>query len=204
MTGGTKTRDPRPAMTMNALKTDLYQLTMLASYFHQGMHEVPATCEMFCRRLPRNRRFLVAAGLQQGLEMLESLRFPDAEIEELKHVPGLSEALSFEMDTIGVKVKIVEPGMIKTDFGGRSLDFNNDESISEYQGVVGKLMATMEPLAESGSEPEVVAEVIYRAATDGTDQLRYTAGPDAAEILANRKAADDAAFMRGIKSQFGI
>ncbi len=119
-------------------------------------------------------------------------------------VEGLSEALSFEMGAIGVKVKIVEPGMIKTDFGGRSFDFNNDESMAEYQGVVGNLMAAMGPLAESGSEPEVVAEVIYQAATDGTDQLRYTAGADAAQIVAQRKAADDATFLNGIKAQFGL
>ncbi len=119
-------------------------------------------------------------------------------------VEGLSEALSFEMEAIGVKVKIVEPGMIKTDFGGRSFDFNNDESLQEYQGLVGKVLAAMGPLGESGSEPAVVAEVIYKAATDGTDQLRYTAGPDAEQIVANRKVADDASFMNGIKAQFGL
>lgn len=115
-----------------------------------------------------------------------------------------SEALSFEMAAIGVKVKIVEPGIIKTDFGGRSLDFNNDESLTEYQSFVQKLVAPFGRLGDSGSKPKVVAEVIYQAATDGTDQLRYTAGPDAAQIVANRKAADDATFLSGIKSQFGL
>lgn len=119
-------------------------------------------------------------------------------------VEGLSEALSFEMEAIGVKVKIIEPGVIKTDFAGRSFDFNNDESMVKYQGVVDRLFAAMGPLAESGSEPEVVAEVIYGAATDNTDRLRYTAGPDAKEIIANRKAADDATFLNGIKTQFGL
>ena len=119
-------------------------------------------------------------------------------------VEGLSEALSFEMEAIGVRVKVVEPGMIKTDFGGRSFDFNNDENLAEYQSVVGKVFAAMEPLASGGSEPEVVAQVIYEAATDGTEQLRYTAGPDAKEIVANRKAADDATFLAGIKEQFGL
>jgi len=119
-------------------------------------------------------------------------------------VEGLSEALSFEMDAIGVRVKIVEPGMIKTDFGGRSLDFNNDESLTEYQGVVSKFFAAMESLADRGSEPEVVAETIYQAATDGTKQLRYTAGPDAEQIIAQRKIADDVTFLHGIKAQFGL
>lgn len=119
-------------------------------------------------------------------------------------VEGLSEALSFEMESIGVKVKIVEPGIIKTDFGGRSLDFNNDEALAEYQPLVGKLLATLSPMAESGSEAELVARVIYAAATDGTDQLRYVAGPDAEKIIATRKAADDATLLQGIKAQFGL
>ena len=119
-------------------------------------------------------------------------------------VEGLSEALSFEMEAIGVRVKIVEPGMIKTNFAGRSFDFNNDESLSEYQPLVAKVFAAMEPLAAQGSEPEVVARVIYEAATDGTHQMRYTAGPDAAEIVAARKQADDATFLAGIKGQFGL
>ncbi len=58
-------------------------------------------------------------------------------------VEGLSEALSFEMEPLGVKVKIVEPGFIQTDFGGRSFDFSNDESMAEYQDVVEKLFAAI-------------------------------------------------------------
>jgi short-subunit dehydrogenase len=42
---------------------------------------------------------------------------------------GLSEALVLELDTIGVRMKIVEPGGVDTDFGGRSLDVSNDESM---------------------------------------------------------------------------
>jgi NAD(P)-dependent dehydrogenase (short-subunit alcohol dehydrogenase family) len=119
-------------------------------------------------------------------------------------VEGLSEALHFELAAIGIKVKIVEPGIIDTDFAGRSLDFTNDQRLTEYQGFVGKFMTAMMAMGKGGSAPEVVAEVIYRAATDGTDQLRYTAGPDAAELVKNRKALDDAAFIGGLTQQLGL
>jgi len=117
-------------------------------------------------------------------------------------VEGLSEALSFEMLPIGVKVKIVEPGVIKTDLTGRSFDFNNDESLTEYQELVRKVFSVFGSLISS--ESVVVAEVIYQAATDGTDRLRYTAGSDAEEMIANRKAKDDRAFLESMKAMFGL
>jgi nicotinate phosphoribosyltransferase len=67
----------------SALLTDLYQLTMLQAYFDQGMNDT-AVFEFFVRRLPENRNFLLAAGLEQVLEYLETLRFSDAEIAWLE------------------------------------------------------------------------------------------------------------------------
>jgi NADP-dependent 3-hydroxy acid dehydrogenase YdfG len=119
-------------------------------------------------------------------------------------VEGISEALSFELGLIGCTMKIVEPGMIKTDFGGRSFDFFNDENLVEYQEFIGNFVQAMGSTAEHASEASVVAEVIYEAATDGTDQLRYTAGDDAKELMANRKKLNDAEFIGGLKAQFGL
>jgi nicotinate phosphoribosyltransferase len=64
----------------SALLTDLYQLTMLQAYFEQGMNDI-AVFEFFVRRLPRNRGFLIAAGLEQALQYLENLRFTEAELD---------------------------------------------------------------------------------------------------------------------------
>ena len=64
----------------NALLTDLYQLTMLQGYFDQRMEET-AVFEFFVRKLPHSRNFLIAAGLEQALEFLESLRFTAAELD---------------------------------------------------------------------------------------------------------------------------
>ena len=118
-------------------------------------------------------------------------------------VEGLSEALHYELAQVGVKVKIVEPGMVKTDFAGRSFDFTNDASLVEYQPFVQRFMAAMGAM-QGGSDPEAIAEVIWRAVTDGTDQLRYPAGPDAVELLQNRKVLDDATFIGGLKQQLGL
>lgn len=70
------------SLAHSALLTDLYQLTMAHAYFELGMRE-PAVFELFVRRLPRTRRFLLAAGLEQIVEYLEGLRFTATDIEFL-------------------------------------------------------------------------------------------------------------------------
>jgi nicotinate phosphoribosyltransferase len=64
----------------SALLTDLYQLTMLQGYFDQGMEET-AVFEFFVRKLPAQRNFLIAAGLEQVLAFLETVQFTPAELE---------------------------------------------------------------------------------------------------------------------------
>ena len=119
-------------------------------------------------------------------------------------VEGISESLNYEVAQFGGQVKIVEPGMIATDFSGRSLDFSNDETMTEYQNLVTSIMAAVPALAEHASPVSMAAEVIFGAATDGTDQLRYIAGEDAKTLIANRQQYDDATFIGGIKSRFGL
>lgn len=120
-------------------------------------------------------------------------------------VEGMSEALSFELEAIGVKVKLIEPGIINTNFEAtvtQNLHVNPDQA--EYGPFIQKVMAGMQETASQGSEPILVAEKIFEAATDGKSQLRYIAGPDAEQIIAARKQLDDDAYMALIKQQTGI
>jgi NAD(P)-dependent dehydrogenase (short-subunit alcohol dehydrogenase family) len=119
-------------------------------------------------------------------------------------VEGLSEALHYELAPLGVRVKIIEPGRVKTDFGGRSFDFSNDASLTEYQALVQAFVRALGPGSGEGSSPEAVAEVVFTAATDGADQLRYEATPDAVQLLARRRAVDDATFFAGVRARFGL
>ena len=75
-------------MAATALSTDLYELTMMAGYHAAGLM-VPATFELSVRALPPNRSFLVAAGLEQVLEYLETLRFQSEDIDYLRGLPNL-------------------------------------------------------------------------------------------------------------------
>src|SRR5712691_1656021 len=75
-------------MVATALSTDLYELTMMAGYHAAGLM-VLATFELSVRALPPNRSFLVAAGLEQALEYLETLRFQPEDIDYLRDLPNL-------------------------------------------------------------------------------------------------------------------
>lgn len=117
-------------------------------------------------------------------------------------VEGISESLHYEMAAIGVKVKIVEPGFIATDFGGRSFDFQAG-NIEDYQPIIQALMKQWQNPNNTVSPPSLVAEVIYKAVTDGTSQLRYRAGDDANFLLDSRKRMSDSAFFEMMNSQLG-
>jgi nicotinate phosphoribosyltransferase len=73
-----------------ALQTDLYELTMAASYLRRGM-TAPATFSLFVRRLPQRWGFLVACGLERCLDYLEALRFTDEDLDYLRREQGYPE-----------------------------------------------------------------------------------------------------------------
>jgi nicotinate phosphoribosyltransferase len=60
---------------------------MMAGYFAAGRHDMPASFELFVRRFPPNRSFMVTAGLAQALDYVEALRFTPDEIEWLRRQP---------------------------------------------------------------------------------------------------------------------
>jgi NADP-dependent 3-hydroxy acid dehydrogenase YdfG len=117
-------------------------------------------------------------------------------------VEGLSEALHYELEPLGIRVRIVEPGMVKTDFGGRSFDGSSGEAPAEYEPTIAGTARMFGSLGSNAAEPETVAGVIWDAANDSTDQLRYRAGNDGAlALLDDRKTQDDATFMKGMKER---
>ncbi|MDC8103749.1 SDR family oxidoreductase [Chryseobacterium sp. PTM-20240506] len=112
---------------------------------------------------------------------------------------GWSESLAFELNTFGVDIKTVSPGGIKTDFISRSLDMGTQP---EYEPMINTMFSNTEAMMEGASEPELIAEVVYEAATDGKKQLRYVAGKDANELYAQRLEMGAEAFREQFGKQF--
>lgn len=93
---------------------------------------------------------------------------------------GLSESMSYELAPFNITVKTVAPGGIKSSFVNGVKAFPNPE----YDAVQEKLIDLFfnNNTLLDFSEPEVIADVVYEAATDGKNQLRYMAGADAVKI----------------------
>lgn len=71
----------------DALKTDLYELTMAAGYFQNGMDKIKAVFELSCHAMPPNRSYLVSCGLEQIVEYILNLRFSEEDINFIKTIP---------------------------------------------------------------------------------------------------------------------
>ena len=120
-------------------------------------------------------------------------------------VEGFSESLNFELEPLGIRVKIVEPGAIATDFGSRSLDVLKKDGLTVYDSFVNQFTENWRKGATfSPSKPEVVAEVIWQAATDGTSQLRYIAGEDAKMVIGTRKKISQDEYYAMIRARMGM
>lgn len=121
-------------------------------------------------------------------------------------VEGFSESLRWEMAQIGVKVKVIEPGGVATDFGGRSLDMQHDQELTEYNEFVNNFMTAMAKSMnpETMTKPEQIAETIFEAATDDSDKLRYRAGADCEQLLGARDKMTDEEFFATQKQMLGL
>jgi NAD(P)-dependent dehydrogenase (short-subunit alcohol dehydrogenase family) len=114
-------------------------------------------------------------------------------------VEGFSESLQYELDPFNVRVKLVEPGAIKTDFYDRSIDVVHREGLTAYDTYTEKAMAVMNKAGATAPGPEIVATTIFGAATDGSWRLRYPV--NSAMFLWARRLLGSRAFRALIRSQ---
>ena len=115
---------------------------------------------------------------------------------------GFSESLAMELKPLGIAVKIIEPGAVRTDFTHRSLVLGELGELPDYQKAFEYYLSMLKAMIEAGSKPEFLAEGIYAAATDGEDRLRYLVGPDAELFYARRVEIGEDAFMAEIGQMF--
>jgi NAD(P)-dependent dehydrogenase (short-subunit alcohol dehydrogenase family) len=115
-------------------------------------------------------------------------------------VEGLSESMSYELEPFGIKVAIVEPGVIRTNFGdGLVVAKKSQDPNSPYSQMMQRSAAGFEKMMKNASSPDVVAKVVLNATNDDNPSLRYLAGNDVETWLGGKRKVADEEFYKMMK-----
>ena len=110
---------------------------------------------------------------------------------------GFSESLQYELEQFNIRVKIIEPGPIKTDFYDRSQNIARKAGLTAYDYMLDKALPNMQKAGETAPDGSIVAETIYAAVTDGSKKMRYSVNTKG--ILTARKLLPDNLFFKLVK-----
>jgi short-subunit dehydrogenase len=118
---------------------------------------------------------------------------------------GLSESIQYELEPFGIKVILIEPGAVGSNFWKNiKIAKSSSDSNSPYSQFGNKILKAYKEMEQNTISPSVVAKTILDAITSNNPQLRYVVGEDAAKTLDARKNTPDNEFGDLIKKQFGI
>ena len=115
-------------------------------------------------------------------------------------VEGLSESMSYELEPFGIKVVVVEPGVIRTKIvNGMVIAKKSQDPNSPYLQIIQKMATVLENMMENGSPPDLVAKVVLNAVTNESPTLRYLAGKDVEAWLDSKRNMSDEEFYKMMK-----
>jgi NAD(P)-dependent dehydrogenase (short-subunit alcohol dehydrogenase family) len=115
-------------------------------------------------------------------------------------VEGLSESMAYELEPFGIKVVLVEPGVIRTNFANAMVVAKKSQDPnSPYSQIMQKMATSFEHMMENGSSPDLVAKVVLKAVTSENPSLRYLAGKDIETWMEGKRNMSDEEFYKMMK-----
>jgi NAD(P)-dependent dehydrogenase (short-subunit alcohol dehydrogenase family) len=118
-------------------------------------------------------------------------------------VEGFSEALQYELRPFNIKIKIIEPGTIKTEFYGKGRVAVTGSNLPMYKDFVEKCEKVSQAPAQNGVTPDEVAKVIFKSVAAGW-KMRFAAGNPAPMLLWLRKRLPDSWYFGIVRSSYKI
>jgi len=119
-------------------------------------------------------------------------------------VEGFTESLHYELAPFNIKMKLIEPGPIVTDFYGRSRQFVKPTGTNQYDGFIQKFNAAAEKVMKDAEGPDVVAKMIYKSATDNSNRMRYAVGKPGPMLLKLRKLLSDKLYFLMVRKSYNL
>jgi NAD(P)-dependent dehydrogenase (short-subunit alcohol dehydrogenase family) len=116
-------------------------------------------------------------------------------------IEGFTESIAYELTPQNIVVKLVEPGSIATGFE-TSASFTGNNDITAYNDFVHEFLGVWQRENPNPSSPELIADVVFTAATDGTKQLRYAAGRDTEEVFRVRDNNTEEEYIEYMNARF--
>ena len=120
---------------------------------------------------------------------------------------GFSESLSFELSPQNIKVKLIEPGMVESNFDDTTMkNYAANPDITEYNDYLEKMIQFFSS-ESSGAQKvtaEEAAEAIYSAVTDESNTLRYIIGKDVETMMGMRRSMPDQEYMEMMWKRFAV
>ncbi len=119
-------------------------------------------------------------------------------------IEGFCESLSYELGMLGIRVKIVQPGLApSTSFAANSGESCENTVPPAYAEYAGAYFRSMQEYPVAYTNAEDVAKAIYAAATDDSNKLRYPAGADSVMLAELRQSLPEQEFMTRIQTMCG-
>lgn len=115
-------------------------------------------------------------------------------------VEGFTESLQYELEPFKIRVKLIEPGPIKTDFYSRSQEIARKEGLSIYDHRLEPFLEFMDKGGQDAPDGSAVAQAIYDAVTDDSKKLRYPVNTKG--LLGLRRVLPDGLFFPLVKKIF--
>lgn len=111
---------------------------------------------------------------------------------------GLSESMAYEVEPFGIKIVLVEPGFVRTNFSN-VVAKRSQSPTSQYSKMTEKMAASIDQMKVNSSSPVLVANVVLKAVTSKNPNLRYLAGKDVEQWMEQKKHMTDREFFNMIK-----
>ena len=145
----------------------------------------------------RNQKSGTIVNISSGTVTMGGIPGGSAYVSTKYAIEGLSKSMAYELERFGIKVVLVEPGVIRTNFvNGIVAAKKSQDPNSPYSQLMQKVAANFEPMLKNGSSADVVANVVLNVVTSEFPSPKYPAGKDIESLMEAKRSMSDEEFSK--------